>query len=103
MGSILTAGYEAEEKLRADENETATSQTVAAADLRAIIERIERLESDKADIVQDIKQVLAEAKGKGYDTTAIRKLVALRKLDEAERQEAEAILDLYKEALGMAA
>ncbi|WP_353640781.1 GapR family DNA-binding domain-containing protein [Mesorhizobium sp. WSM2239] len=77
--------------------------TIAANDLRAIIERIERLEEEKSTIAEDIKQVLAEAKGKGYDTTTIRKIVALRRLDEAERQEAEAMLDLYKEALGMAA
>lgn len=81
---------------------TETSQTVAAGQLRALIERIERLEEEKKTIADDIKEVYAEAKGTGFDTAAIRQLVRLRKKDQAERQEEEAILDLYKAALGMA-
>jgi uncharacterized protein (UPF0335 family) len=81
---------------------TETSQTVAAGQLRAIIERIERLEEEKKTISDDIKDVYAEAKGTGFDVAAIRQLVRLRKKDQAERQEEEAILDLYKAALGMA-
>jgi uncharacterized protein (UPF0335 family) len=80
---------------------TETSQTVAAGQLRALIERIERLEEEKKTIADDIKDVYAEAKGTGFDTKAIRALVRLRKQDQAERQEEETILDLYKAALGM--
>ncbi|TGV77675.1 DUF2312 domain-containing protein, partial [Mesorhizobium sp. M2D.F.Ca.ET.145.01.1.1] len=61
----------------------------------------ERLEEEKKTIADDIKEIYAEAKGTGFDTAAIRVLVRLRKKDQAERQEAEAILDLYKAALGM--
>ena len=80
---------------------TETSQTVAAGQLRALIERIARLEEEKKTIADDIKDVYAEAKGTGFDTKAIRALVRLRKQDQAERQEEETILDLYKAALGM--
>jgi len=78
-----------------------TAQTVAAGQLRAFIERIERLEEEKKTISDDIKEVYAEMKGTGFDTKAVRAIIRLRKQDQAERQEAEAILDLYKAALGM--
>jgi uncharacterized protein (UPF0335 family) len=78
------------------------SQTVAAGQLRAFIERIERLEEEKQTIADDIKDVFAELKGTGFDTKAVRAIIRLRKKDQAERQEEEAILDLYKAALGMA-
>ena len=84
----------------ADED-TPTSQTVAAGQLRAFIERIERLEEEKKTISEDIKEVYAELKGNGFDTKAVRTIVRLRKKDQAERQEEESILDLYKAALGM--
>ena len=80
---------------------TETSQTVAAGQLRAFIERIERLEEEKKTIADDIKEVYAEMKGTGFDTKAVRAIIRLRKQDQAERQEAEAILDLYMAALGM--
>ena len=80
---------------------TETSQTVAAGQLRAFIERIERLEEEKKTIADDIKEVYAEMKGTGFDTKAVRTIVRLRKKDQAERQEEEAMLDLYKAALGM--
>ncbi len=80
---------------------TDNSQTVAAGQLRAFIERIERLEEEKKTIADDIKEVFAEAKGTGFDTKAVRTIIRLRKKDQAERQEEEAILDLYKAALGM--
>jgi uncharacterized protein (UPF0335 family) len=80
---------------------TDTSQTVAAGQLRAFIERIERLEEEKKTISDDIKEVFAEAKGTGFDTKAMRTIIRLRKKDQAERQEEETILDLYKAALGM--
>ncbi|MCX7303009.1 MAG: DUF2312 domain-containing protein [Hyphomicrobiales bacterium] len=79
-----------------------TSQTVAAGQLRAFIERVERLEEEKKTIADDIKEVYAEMKGTGFDTKAVRAIIRLRKQDQAERQEAEAILDLYMAALGMA-
>ena len=81
---------------------TETSQTVAASQLRAFIERIERLEEEKKTIADDIKEVYAEAKGTGFDTKAVRTIIRLRKKDQAERQEEEAIIELYMAALGMA-
>ena len=83
------------------EDITESSQTVAAGQLRALIERIERLEEEKQTIADDIKDVFAEAKGNGFDTKALRTIIRLRKKDANERQEEEAILDLYKAALGM--
>ena len=75
--------------------------TAAAQDrLRTIIERIERLEEDKAAVAADIKEVFAEAKGEGYDVKVLRKVVRIRKQDKAKRQEEEAILDLYLSAIG---
>lgn len=74
---------------------------IAADQLRSIVERIERLEEEKAAIANDIKEVYAEAKGNGFDTKTLRDVIRLRKKDKAERQEHEAILDLYLSALGM--
>lgn len=76
-------------------------QTIAAGQLQAFIERVERLEEEKKSISDDIKEVYAECKGTGFDTKAVRTLIKLRKKDQAERQEEESILDLYKAALGM--
>jgi uncharacterized protein (UPF0335 family) len=84
-----------------DKNPIAT-ESVAADQLKAFIERIERLEEEKQSLADDIKDVYAEMKGTGFDTKAVRTIVRLRKKDQAERQEEEAILDLYKAALGMA-
>ena len=75
---------------------------VAGDQLRAFVERIERLEEEKKGIAEDIKDVYAEAKGNGFDTKVLRKIISLRKRDYAERQEEEAILELYMQALGMA-
>jgi len=77
------------------------SNTIAADQLRAYIERVERLEEEKAAIAADIKEVYAEAKGNGFDTKVMRKVVSLRKKDLAERQEEQAVLELYLHALGM--
>jgi uncharacterized protein (UPF0335 family) len=74
---------------------------VAAGQLRALIERIERLEEEKQMIAADIREVYAEAKAGGFDAKVIRLVVRLRKQDVAERQEQEALLDLYLHALGM--
>jgi uncharacterized protein (UPF0335 family) len=73
----------------------------AADQLRSFVERIERLEEEKATIGQDVKDVYAEAKGTGFDVKVMRKVIRLRKMDKAERDEAEATLDLYMQALGM--
>ena len=74
---------------------------VAAAELRQFIERFERLEAEKKDIVDAQKEVMAEAKGRGYDTKVIRKVLALRKRDADDIAEEEAVLEMYKAALGM--
>ena len=74
---------------------------VAAGQLRALIERVERLEEEKQTIAADIREVYGEAKSTGFDTKVMRQVVRLRKQDMAERQEHEAILDLYMHALGM--
>ena len=69
--------------------------------LKSIIKRIEKLEEDKATVASDIKDVYAEAKGTGFDTKIIRKIVSLRKQKVEDRREQEELLDLYKAALGM--
>jgi uncharacterized protein (UPF0335 family) len=84
-----------------DENMSEQSYTVTASELRQFIERIERLNEEKAAIQADIKDVFAEAKGRGYEPKAIREIIKQRKKDAAERAEEEAILDTYKSALGM--
>jgi uncharacterized protein (UPF0335 family) len=85
----------------ADDITNESANTVAAGQLRAFIERIERLEEEKQTIADDIKEVFAEAKGTGFDTKAMRTIIRLRKKDQAEREEEEAMLDLYLAALGM--
>lgn len=75
--------------------------TIAAGQLRSIVERVERLEESKAEIAADIKEVYAEAKADGFDVKALRAIVRMRKQAAAERLEQEAMLDLYKSALGM--
>ena len=79
------------------------TSSVAADELKQFIERIERLEEEKAGIAGDIKEVFAELKGRGFDAKAVRTILRIRKKDHAERQEEEAILELYMQALGMAA
>lgn len=73
----------------------------AQKQLKSIVERIERCETEKAEIAEQIKEIYAEAKGNGYDTPVLRKVVRLRKMDQAKRLEQEAILDLYLSALGL--
>jgi len=72
---------------------------VAADRLRSFVERIERLEEEKATLAADIKEVYAEAKGTGFDVKTLRQIIGLRKLDQADRQEMEEMLELYKRAL----
>jgi len=74
---------------------------VAGDRLRSFIERIERLEEEKAHLAEDIKEVYGELKGVGFDAKTVRKVVALRKLDTEKRREADELLDLYKTAVGM--
>lgn len=76
-------------------------QGVAGEQLRAFVERIERLEEEKQAIADDVKEVYAEAKGTGFDVKVLRQIVRIRKQDKNERMEQEAILDLYMHALGM--
>ena len=73
----------------------------AEGKLRSFIERIERLEEEKAALAADIREVYSEAKGQGFDTKIMRQVVRIRKLESADRQEQEAILDLYLTALGI--
>lgn len=70
--------------------------------LKSFVERLERLAEERASLVQDFNDVLAEAAGSGFDKKTLRKLLALRKLDKADAEEQETLLDLYKRALGMA-
>jgi uncharacterized protein (UPF0335 family) len=78
-----------------------TGTTFAHGQLRALIERIEKLEEEKQAIAGDIGEVYAEAKGHGFDTKILRQVISLRKKDASQRQEEEAILDLYLSAIGM--
>jgi uncharacterized protein (UPF0335 family) len=73
----------------------------AAGQLKSLVERIERLEEEKTALAADIREVYAEAKGNGFDTKIIRQVIRMRRLDKADRQEQEAVLDLYLSALGM--
>jgi uncharacterized protein (UPF0335 family) len=77
------------------------STTVAAAELRQLIERYEHLDAEKSDLADQMKEVMAEAKGRGYDTRVLRKLIAMRKRDRNELAEEEAVLEMYRQALGM--
>lgn len=77
------------------------TQAVAGEGLRQFIERYERLEAEKKDITEGQKEVMAEAKGRGYDTKILRKVIALRKRDKDDIAEEEAVLEMYKAALGM--
>jgi uncharacterized protein (UPF0335 family) len=77
------------------------SYRVTAEELRQFIERWERLEAEKRDIADQQKEVMAEAKGRGYDTKVMRKVIALRKREPDDIAEEEAVLEMYKQALGM--
>ena len=82
-------------------NADPASSETAAKRLRSFIERIERLEEEKAGIAADIKEVFAEAKGTGFDVKVMRQIIRIRKQDADDRREQEELLDLYKRALGM--
>ena len=78
-----------------------TKTSFAQGQLKSLVERIERLEEEKKVIAGDIKEIYAEAKANGFDTKILRKVISIRKKDRHEREEEEAILDLYLNALGM--
>jgi uncharacterized protein (UPF0335 family) len=78
------------------------SDVIGAEQLRQLIERIERLEEEKRGIADDIKDVYAESKSNGYDTKTIRQIIRLRRMEKHHRDEAEALLETYKAALGLA-
>jgi len=84
-----------------DEENTSETYRVTADELRSFIERYERLDAEKKDIADQQKEVMAEAKGRGYDTKVIRKVVRLRKRHRDDIEEEEAITQMYMEALGM--
>ncbi len=86
----------------AKSKEAKASGGITAGQLKSIIERIERLEEEKAGLGADIREIYAEAKGNGYDPKIIRAIVRLRKLSEGDRAEQEALLDTYMSAIGMA-
>lgn len=83
--------------------DTISSDSVAQDQLKAFVERIERMAEEKKAITDDIREIYAEAKGNGFDTKVLRQVVKIRKQDHSERLEQEAILDLYLAALGMQA
>jgi uncharacterized protein (UPF0335 family) len=83
------------------EDEARAQYRVTAGELRQFVERYERLEAERRDLADQMKEVLAEARGRGYDVRVLRKLIALRKRDSAEVSEEEALLELYRQALGM--
>lgn len=83
------------------EEEAQVQYRVTAGELRQFVERYERLEQERRDLADQMKDVLAEARARGYDVRVLRKLIALRKRDSAEVSEEEALLELYKQALGM--
>lgn len=74
---------------------------VSGQRLKAFIERVERLEEEKAALAEDIKDIMAEAKGTGFDTKTMRKIIRLRKMDRQKREEEEELLELYKSAIGL--
>ena len=83
-------------------NDLTNSYNFPAEELRQFIERFEQLDSEKKDLAEQQKELMAEAKGRGYDTKILRKVIALRKRSANDIAEEEAVLELYKTALGMA-
>lgn len=100
-GALISGPTQTNQSENMTDTSTDTSYRVSADELRQFIERYERLEAEKKDIADAQKEVMAEAKGRGYDTRVMRKLVAMRRRDRDDLAEEEAVLDLYKEALGM--
>ncbi|MCK5501263.1 MAG: DUF2312 domain-containing protein [Tritonibacter mobilis] len=84
-----------------NDDEKSENYRVTAGELRQFVERFERLEEEKKAIAEQQKEVMAEAKGRGYDVKVLRKIISLRKRDENDIAEEEAVLEMYKEAMGM--
>lgn len=84
----------------ADDTHADVLTQAAQGQLKSVIERIERLEQEKAEIAEQIKEVFAEAKGNGFDVKIIRKVIKIRKQDRAKRQEEDAVTELYLSAIG---
>ena len=76
-----------------------STSSIAAAQLRSFVERIEKLEAEKSELGADIREVYAEAKGNGFDTKIMRQVIKLRKMEEPDRREQDELLDLYRQAL----
>ncbi|MFD1197397.1 DUF2312 domain-containing protein [Brucella gallinifaecis] len=88
-------------KSKVEKAEEKAANIIAVGQLRAFIERIERLEEEKKTVGDDIKEVYAELKGSGFDSKTVRTIIRLRKKEDHERQEEQAMLELYMDALGM--
>jgi len=86
---------------RGEKSESVVTAGVTADQLRSFVERIERLEEEKKALAEDIKEVYAEAKSEGFDTKIMRQVIRIRKMNEADLQEQEELIDVYKRALGM--
>jgi len=89
------------DRVAADDTAADAKYRVTANELRQFVERIERLDAEKKDLADQQKEVMAEAKSRGYDTKVLRKVIALRKRDKDDIAEEEAVLDMYREALGL--
>ncbi len=92
----------AAEPLRKESESSSRPGGVSAGQLKSIVERIERLEEEKAALAADVRDIFAEAKANGFDPKVLRQVLKIRKMDKAERDEQEAVLDTYLHALGMA-
>lgn len=84
-----------------DDTSPETAYQVSADELRQFVERLEHLEAEKQDIADQLREVMAEAKGRGYDTKVLRKILSMRKRDRDDLAEEETVLAIYREALGM--
>ncbi len=98
MADVMPNDYSSDEA--GNDNSPGGPHAFAVGQLRAIIERVERLEEEKAALTADIREVFAEAKGQGFDVKTLRQVIKLRKMEKADRQEQEALLELYLDALG---
>lgn len=107
VGEFVTAAENVSGRMRGpakskvEKAEDRTANTIAVGQLRSFIERIERLEEEKSTIGDDIKEVYAELKGSGFDSKTVRTIIRLRKKEDHERHEEQAMLELYMDALGM--
>jgi uncharacterized protein (UPF0335 family) len=99
--SLARKGRKPMKETEADRKVSSDAYGIAAEELRQFVERYEHLEAEKKDIAEQMKEVMAEAKGRGYDTKALRKIIAIRKRDKDDLAEEEAVIEMYKAALGM--